>query len=359
MRIYSAPNVSAFTGGGGKIDTYINLQPGTYNTVVQAWDYCGNVGKSYITITVTAVTKPAGFVYALNSYFNADKTNSNVHGFTIVGSNGALASTLQGPVSANIEPAAIAADKGGYRLYVADYVSGDVFPYFINSRNGYLSTVPGSPFPAHRSVAAVAVHPSGALVFAALSQYATGDGVAVFQVQSNGSLKEAPGSPYPVQSGPQTLSVDPSGNYLYVGSGSGYVEAFQINTVSAALTPLPGSPYKVSSQACGSAYPRDVINFLGKYLYVGDGTSGEIDGYGVTGAGTLSGLAGSPWVDTRCEGAAIDDPLFSYSPRSMTIDGTGKFLYALNMWEANIAIYAIQPNGALKFLKFAAQNSAC
>jgi hypothetical protein len=29
------------------------------------------------------------------------------------------------------------------------------------------------------------------------------------------------------------------------------------------------------------------------------------------------------------------------------------------MWEMNIAIYAIQPSGALKFLKFVAQNSAC
>jgi 6-phosphogluconolactonase (cycloisomerase 2 family) len=267
---------------------------------------------------------------------------------------------LQGPVPANIQPAAIAADKGGYRLYVADYVSGDVFAYFIDSRNGYLNTVPGSPFPAHHSVAAVAVHPSGALVFAALSEYAAGDSVAVFQVQANGSLKEAPGSPYPVQSGPQALSMDPSGKYLYVGSGSGYVEAFQINTVSAALTPLPGSPYQVPYQTCGSAYPRDVIDLMGKYLYVGDGTSGEIDGYSVTsGVGTLSDLAGSPWVDTHCEGAGIDDPLFTFSPRSMTVDGTGKFLYALNMWERNIAIYAIQPSGTLKFLKFAAQDSAC
>ncbi|MCU1299432.1 MAG: hypothetical protein JWO91_3710 [Acidobacteriaceae bacterium] len=360
MRIYSAPYVSAFTVGGGKINTYITLQPGAYNTVVQAWDYCGNVGKAYITIKVTGETKPAGFVYALNSYFNANGTNSNVRGFTVVGSNGALASTLQGPVPANIEPAAIAADKGGYRVYVADYVSGDVFAYFIDSRNGYLNPVPGSPFPAHRSVAAVAVHPSGKLVFAALSEYAAGDAVAVFQVQANGSLKEAPGSPYSVQSGPQTLSVDPSGNYLYVGSGSGYVEGFQINTVSAALTPLPGSPYQVSSQACGSAYPRDLVDLMGKYLYVGDGTSGAIDGYSIaSGVGTLSDLAGSPWVDIHCEGAAIDDPLFTYSPRSMTVDGTGKFLYALNMWERNIATYAIQTSGALKFLKFTAQDIAC
>jgi 6-phosphogluconolactonase (cycloisomerase 2 family) len=43
----------------------------------------------------------------------------------------------------------------------------------------------------------------------------------------------------------------------------------------------------------------------------------------------------------------------------MTVDGTGKFLYALNMWERNIAIYAIQTSGALKFLKFTAQDIAC
>jgi hypothetical protein len=67
MRIYSAPHVSAFTGGGSKIDTYINLQPGTYNTLVQAWDYCGNVGKAYVTITTTGEVPPAGLLCAVNS----------------------------------------------------------------------------------------------------------------------------------------------------------------------------------------------------------------------------------------------------------------------------------------------------
>lgn len=63
MRIYSAPNVQAFTGSGETLDTYINLEPGTYNTVVQAWDNCGNVGKAYVTINVTGELQPAGFVY--------------------------------------------------------------------------------------------------------------------------------------------------------------------------------------------------------------------------------------------------------------------------------------------------------
>ena len=361
MRIYSAPYKSAFTGGGNKINTYINLQPGTYDTVVQAWDNCGNVGKAHVPITVTGQEQPAGFVYTINSDYNDERTTSNVRGFTIVGSNGALAPTLQGPVSANVDPAAVVSDKGGYRLYVADYVSGDVFAYFIDRRNGYLNPVPGTPFPANRSVAAVAVHPSGTLIFAALSEYAQGDGVAVFQLQEDGSLQEAAGSPYPTQTGPQALKVDPSGNYLYVADGSGYVEAFAINGASATLVPLPGSPYAVSGETCGSSYPRDILDPLGSKLYVADAVNSVIGGYTIDpGAGTLMPMAGSPWPDDGvCQGVGIDDPLFDYNPKSLAIDGTGKFLYALNELDRNIAIYSVADNGALTFLNFTAANSAC
>ncbi len=52
MRIYTAPGVSAYTGNSNQLNTYITLSPGTYNTVVQAWDNCGGVGKTPITISV-------------------------------------------------------------------------------------------------------------------------------------------------------------------------------------------------------------------------------------------------------------------------------------------------------------------
>jgi len=47
------------------------------------------------------------------------------------------------------------------------------------------------------------------------------------------------------------------------------------------------------------------------------------------------------------------------SPRSLAVDGSGKFLYALNEFEGNIAIYSVASNGTLKFLKFTKANSAC
>jgi 6-phosphogluconolactonase (cycloisomerase 2 family) len=359
IRIYSAPYVEAFTGAGGNIDTYINLQPGTYNTVVQAWDNCGNVGKTDVTIDVTGETQPAGFVYSLG--YDENTGNPFIQGFTVVPGNGALAKTGQAPVLANDDPVAIASDKGGYRLYAADYISGDVYAYFIDRQNGYLAPVPGTPFAAHRSVTAVAVHPSGLLIFAALSEYASGDGVAVFQLQSDGSLVLAPGSPYATQTGPQAFAMDPNGDYLYVADGSGYIDAFQINGANATLTPLTGTPFQVPVTSCGGSYPIELFDLGGNYLYAADGVEGVIDGYGVaSSSGSLTPLSGSPWLDTHCEGGGgIDYPQAWMSPKSLAVDGSGKFLYALNEWEDDIAIYSIASDGALNFLKFTPTYSAC
>lgn len=54
MRIYSSPGVNAYTTYSSSLNTAISLAPGTYNSVVQSWDNCGNVGKTFVTITVTA-----------------------------------------------------------------------------------------------------------------------------------------------------------------------------------------------------------------------------------------------------------------------------------------------------------------
>ena len=52
MRIYTAPGVGAYTVSAASLDTYLNLAPGTYNVVVQAWDNCGGVYKTPLTTTV-------------------------------------------------------------------------------------------------------------------------------------------------------------------------------------------------------------------------------------------------------------------------------------------------------------------
>jgi 6-phosphogluconolactonase len=356
IRIYSAPSVSAYTIGSSQLNAYINLPPATYDTVVQAWDNCGGVAKVNVTVTTTAQEQPGGFVYTVNSnypyYGNNGLQVNTVQGFSIVAGNGALAPILQAPVNANVDPMSVTSDKGGYRLYVGDYDSGDVFAYFINRDNGYLTDVPGDPFPVNHSVTAVAVHPSGKLIFATRDEEASGDGVAVFQLQSNGSLAQAPGSPYDTQWGPQALIVDPSGKYLYVADQSSYIDAFSIDESSGALTPLAGSPFLIpvpSSCPDSAPFALDIIDPAGKYIYTADAGMDSISGFSIASAnGTLTDLAGSPWADN---GGCSNPQGIEFNPKSLAIDGTGKFLYGVNGEVETISIYSVAADGALTYIK--------
>src|SRR5579859_4477525 len=54
MGIYTAPGVLSYVANGTSIDTDLTLSPGTYNTTVEQWDYCGGASSTGITITVNS-----------------------------------------------------------------------------------------------------------------------------------------------------------------------------------------------------------------------------------------------------------------------------------------------------------------
>ena len=58
MGIYTAPspNSLAYVTKGPSLDTTLPLSPGTYNTVVEEWDYCGGATFTPVNITVAAGT---------------------------------------------------------------------------------------------------------------------------------------------------------------------------------------------------------------------------------------------------------------------------------------------------------------
>ncbi len=65
MGIYPAANQLAYTVNGSSLNTSLNFNPGTYNVVVEEWDYCGGATTSTVAITVKTgqsgvyVTSPA------------------------------------------------------------------------------------------------------------------------------------------------------------------------------------------------------------------------------------------------------------------------------------------------------------
>jgi hypothetical protein len=54
MGIYTANGVLAYVVGGANLNTNLNLNPGTYNTVVEEWDNCGGAATAAVTITVSS-----------------------------------------------------------------------------------------------------------------------------------------------------------------------------------------------------------------------------------------------------------------------------------------------------------------
>jgi hypothetical protein len=52
MGIYTAPGVLSHLVPGARVNTVLNLNPGNYNTVVQAWDNCGGAAKTPVAIAV-------------------------------------------------------------------------------------------------------------------------------------------------------------------------------------------------------------------------------------------------------------------------------------------------------------------
>lgn len=74
MGIYTAPYQLAYTSNGNKLDARLSLNSGTYNTVVEAWDYCGGASTKPITITV----KQGSGVY-VSSPANNSQVTSPVH----------------------------------------------------------------------------------------------------------------------------------------------------------------------------------------------------------------------------------------------------------------------------------------
>jgi hypothetical protein len=53
MGVYTAPGQLAYTVNGASLNHSLTLSPGTYNTTVQEWDYCGGSASTPVKITVS------------------------------------------------------------------------------------------------------------------------------------------------------------------------------------------------------------------------------------------------------------------------------------------------------------------
>jgi 6-phosphogluconolactonase (cycloisomerase 2 family) len=255
MRIYTAPTVGVYTVNAAQLDVDINLADGSYDTVVQAWDNCGGVGKTEVNVAVVSTNfPPPRFVYI------TQPQQGVVAGYIVNPQSGELTFNGQSPVWAHWGPNAVASDSGGNHLYVANQGSLDLSAYTINRTNGHLTPVPGANFPTGgwTEQTGLAVHPSNRFVYVATNGICGcgNSGVVAFSVASNGSLSPVPGSPFLTEGGNIAIAVDPKGKYLYTSgfisntNTNGVINGFKINQTTGALTALAGSPYPIVPVSC-------------------------------------------------------------------------------------------------------------
>jgi 6-phosphogluconolactonase (cycloisomerase 2 family) len=184
-------------------------------------------------------------------------TDNKIYEYLVDASTGALTPTSQGSLVTASQPGRIASDQGGFRLYVANTGSEELSAYFINRDDGSLQAVPGSPATLSGYPNAVVVHPSGDFVYVATTSGApdyTTNYIYAFKVQSDGSLTAVSGSPFASKYWPTQAIIDSTGSYLYAATYSAaYVEAYDINKSTGALTPMAGQPFALPEDQAGCA----------------------------------------------------------------------------------------------------------
>ncbi len=324
MRIYTAPGVGAYTTDSDSLNVDLSLAAGTYNTVVQAWDNCGGVGKTPVTITVSGNTlPPPKFLYS------TDNTGNLVYEYLVDASTGSLTATTQGSISTPAGPARIASDQGGFRLYVSSSAkSGQALAgYFINRDNGSLEPVPGAPPKFSGYPEAVVVHPSGDFVYVATTAGSENqtNRIYAFKVKSNGSLTAVVGSPFASKYWPAQAVIDPTGSYLYaVTYSAAYVEAYDINKTTGALKPVAGQPFALPKDQAGCATGAYDVAFAqsGQHLVVPEmNCNGAIAVFNVGSNGTLTNAPGSPVIDP------VPDQQQPFGVQAIAVDPLNRWWY--------------------------------
>jgi 6-phosphogluconolactonase len=197
---------------------------------------------------------------------------------------------------------------------------------------GALKPVPGfSPIPALVGGPLVVTDDSKLLYAPSAS------GLAAFQINPDGSLTSAPSPSFSMTDTPVGLVAHPTADFLYSSSSSGVLSVFAINSGTGALN-------LTSSVSVGGTNIIQIVNSAvitpdGKYLYqaawyypngFGQPALNQLAVFSIDSAtGALSAVPGNPF-------STMISPL-----GFMTIDPTGKFLYASNPLEKEVAAFSI------------------
>ena len=325
VRIYSGPGANAYTVYGATLDAFIDLLPGSYSATAQAWDNCGNVFKTPVTITDTGGT-PGQFLYLTDAELDNIALYHIANGVLTIPGGGSEPPQFSVPASAN----SVAVDPPGNFAYVG-LGDGRISVFEINRANGYLFSkqtvsAPGS------GPADVTVDRAGAYLFV------TEQGsnvVAVYSINRSSGLLTYVGK-YATGSGPVAVTTDYTGRYVYTSNyNSNNISGYALNTSTGFLTQVAGSPYPVSGTQ------PDPLAATASVIYNLSNVS-SLYGFSINGSsGSLTPTPGSPYDEAEANNTPND---LQADPFHNLLFNTGiGFTFGTDQIQANV----IQPDGSL------------
>jgi 6-phosphogluconolactonase len=179
-----------------------------------------------------------------------------VSGFSF--SNGVLTPVPNSPAFSGLGAIGLAVDSSDRFLYVANPSAnnptvptiGNISGFNIDPVSGGLTTaIIGSPFFATNGIGptALTVDPSGRYLYAVTT--GTSNSIWCFTINStNGQLVSVTGSPFSFSAGNLFVLIDPEGNYLYIGSQDGNsIAGYTYNPSTGVPVAISGSPFSTKT----------------------------------------------------------------------------------------------------------------
>ena len=246
-------------------------------------------------VAPTLPTAPRGMIIVNKKYLYIASATGEVFGYSIDPTTGFLTSVSNNIPYAVAGGNSIVADPSGGHLFVGDVVGEQISVFTINSTNGTLTAVSGSPFatsgmmptilavdglskylyandagaagfvgaysigstgaltvvptyPINLGLSTIATETSGKFVFGATG---VANAINVYSIGSTGGITPVANSPFTTTYTVFTLSVHPSGSWIYSFGNVTPIEGFGINSSTGALTQISGSPFNSLSAAAG------------------------------------------------------------------------------------------------------------
>ena len=255
--------------------------------------------------------------------------NAGISAFSLNSDDGKLSEIAGSPFAQGTQPSAANIAPSDKFLYVTD--NRGVSAYSIDRASGALSEITGSPFAAGSgSLVGVQIDPSGRFVYAL--EASPSFGVWAYRVAPTGALVQVPGSPFGPGNLPMDIAIAPSGQYAWVpGCLTNRIYTLHIDATSGA--PTQTGEAIAGPHACGIA-----IDPSGKFAFVASNGGPGGDGAGVWSFGIDSATGTLTQVGTTPAGN---------SPNRIAVHPTGKFAYVTNFGSNDVSAFRIDTTGAL------------